>query len=121
LTANFDEAVNVSKQTAEEQKAIDDKDEVRRKKARESRKKYRDKKKSEKSAISSKPEELEELRGLVKECKEIPMPPIEENGAVIDVKITKVVDDLDKSLDDEVGEESTNLLDNVDLSAFINK
>jgi hypothetical protein len=49
------------------------------------------------------------------------MPPIEENGAVIDVKITKVVDDLDKSLDDEVGEESTNLLDNVDLSAFINK
>lgn len=121
LTANFDEAVNVSKQTAEEQKAIDDKDEVRRKKARESRKKYRDKKKSEKSAISSKPEELEELRGLVKECKEIPMPPIEENGAVVDVKITKVVDDLDKSLDDEVGEESTNLLDNVDLSAFINK
>ena len=137
LTSSFDEQVNVEKQTVAEQQAVTDKDEIRRERARASRKKYKEKKKAEKEAAqkaaiaaSVKPEELKELRGLVTECtaNETPLPSPEENCAVIDIKVTKVEEspapsdaELDAALDGQVGEESTNLLDNVDLSAFMNK
>jgi hypothetical protein len=137
LAASYDEQVTVEKQTAEEQQVVVDKEEAKRAKARASRKKYRDKKKAEKEAAQKaavesavSPEEKAELRDLVKECTatETPLPSPEVNGAVIDVKVTKVEEspaptdaELDAVLDGEVGEESTNLLDNVDLSAFVNK
>ena len=112
----------MEKQTAEEQQVVIDKEEAKRAKARESRKKYRDKKKAEKEAAQKaavesavSPEEKAELRDLVKECKEneAELPPVTEPDS------TEA--DIDKALDAEVGEESTNLLDNVDLSAFVNK
>lgn len=137
LAASYDEQVTVEKQTAEEQQVVVDKEEAKRAKARESRKKYRDKKKAEKEAAQKaavesavSPEEKAKLRDLVKECieNETPRPSPEVNGATIDIKVTKVEEspapsdaELDAALDGEVGEESTNLLDNVDLSAFVNK
>ena len=122
LAASYDEQVTVEKQTAEEQQVVVDKEEAKRAKARESRKKYREKKKAEKEAAQKaavesavSPEEKAELRDLVKECKEneAELPPVTEPDSA--------EADIDKALDAEVGEESTNLLDNVDLSAFVNK
>lgn len=124
LTSSFDEQVNVEKQTPEEQQEVTDKEELRRERARESRRKYRDKKKAEKAAAqkaavadSSKTENLQELRDLVKECTSNDEKPTEIEGAALSVADTGSKTEADG----EDGEESTNLLDNVDLSAFLNK
>jgi hypothetical protein len=117
LTSSYDESVSATKQTTEEQQKIENKDDAKRKRARESRKKYRDKKKAEKEAAKkeleappvAKAEDMAELRNLVKECTA--SSPEQGSEQV----------ELDKALDTDLDEEDANLLNSIDLSAFTDK
>jgi len=117
LTSSYDESVSATKQTTEEQQKIEDKDDAKRKRARETRKKYRDKKKAEKEAAKKeleappvvKAEDMAELRNLVKECTA--SSPEQGSERV----------ELDKALDTDLDEEDANLLNSIDLSAFTDK
>ena len=113
LTASFDETMNANKTTAEENAVLEEKENERKAKQRNRRKASKKKKAAE--AASEPAAEPDATAEPVLDAPENPK--AAEDAAELDLSIEKAP--ILES-DDET-EETTNLLDDIDLSAFMNK
>lgn len=119
LTKQFDETVNATPMSQEDAKKFDDEVEVRKAKRREQAKKAREKKKANKEAAKKAAEPETLMNGDIKIYKDIYADPSYALiGKVSDQEPPKESEKTEDGVELDLGE--TNLLNNLDLSAFGN-
>lgn len=119
LTKQFDETVNATPMSQADAKKFDDEVEVRKAKRREQAKKAREKKKANKEAAKKAAEPETLMNGDIKIYKDIYADPSYALiGKVSDKEPPKESEKTEDGVELDLGE--TNLLNNLDLSAFGN-